>query len=395
MIWNARWVAAACLPLMLGCPEAAPVSDVEESLGPIDNAIDEISKTVWPGNVRDDGQRYVRLLNGFFDGVPTAYWFAGFASRRAADVFWFCREGDEACPLDNNGVVDRERTVGDPVFARVLGESGYSPFWLIWVVRVPADYEPNQLKSVHGIQKAAEAKEVQVERVIYDHGGDVGPDAAIMHCLLVLEGTTLEGNGESLVAQPGVPSMALPVRSGWHKRYSVKFFEFTPSDGVFPPDPASESVPLMPSSDIFVFFRDCAAGSNMPPCQQSSGLHGAVSERGVEVDLTNDGDKADNNNIIAGFPRTPAPHPDDRVYSPLWKVSKVRVNPAHDRDIKLIDLTEDQDDTMIKDLRTMGSLVQSGMLEEPEFISEEGASDQVPGNDGLVFFNCPSQVAAE
>jgi len=389
------------IALVFGCGDDPPeTATTEEDLGPIDSVIDEVSRTIWPGNVRANGQRYVRLLNGFFEGEPSAYWFAGFASRQTADVFWFCRDGDTECPFDSTGTIDRSRTVGDPVFARLLGERGYSPFWLVWVVRVPDDYKPNDLKSVHGIRTAAKDGRVEVDPLTWDHGGDVGPGSAIMHCLLVLDGTVLERNGEPIVGSPDVPSKLIELQTGWHKQYRVQFFDFTISAGLFAPDPASESVPLMPSADIFVFFRECDLGSTTPPCQamgngggMTGGEDGAVSERGVEVDLTADGDKADNNNIISGFPRTPSPSAHDRLYSPLWKVNKVRIKPAHDMDLQLIDLTSDQDATMVKDTASIRDLVDRGLVHEPEFLHEDAAADKTPANDGIVFFNCPSQVS--
>ena len=251
-------LAGALILLALAACEEPKDQQTEVDLGPIEAVTDEVARTVWPGNVLPNGVRRVRLLNGFFDGEPSAYWFAGFASRLTADVFWFCREGDTACPFDDDGVIDRSRTVGDPVFARVPGEEGYSPFWLVWTVRVPEDYVADEIKSTHGIEQAVASGRVVVERHITDHGRDVGPDETIMHCLLVLEGTLLEGNGEELVGRPGVMSKKLEISTGWHKQYRVQVFDFTPNEGVFPPDTATESRALMPSADIFVFFRDCS-----------------------------------------------------------------------------------------------------------------------------------------
>lgn len=380
------------LLLLAGCPAEEPRG--EEDLGPIEQTIDPIVETVWPGVETTTG-RHVRRVNGFHAGEPTAYWFAGFASRLAADVFWFCREGERDCPFAPDGSVDRTKTVGEPVFARIPGEVDYSPFWLAWVVYVPADYEPNEIKSVKGIEDAEAEGRVRTEPVIFDHGGSVGPREALMHCLLVLEGTELEGNGQEIPIGrgAGTPSMELPVRKGWHKQYSLNFFEFNDGEGVFPPDPASESVPLFPHADIFVYFRDCEGGSTAASCGSTSSEQGAVSERGVEVDLTGDGDKADNNNIISGFPRTPVADPEfDKPYSPLWRVQRVMIPPENDELVRLIDSTSDQDDTIARSTADVRDLIEQGLTHEAEPLTEEFAGNQILGNDGLLFFNCPSQV---
>ena len=378
--------------LIAGCPTASG-SLPEDPLGPIEQTIDEVQATVWPGVNATTG-RHVRLLNGFFDGEPSSYWFAGFASRRAADVFWFCPEGDTACPFTDDGVIDRERTVGDPVFAVVPGDAAYSPFWLVWVVRVPEDYEPDELKSVSGIEGAAMTGRVKVERAVFDHGGDVGPEPALMHCLLVLEGTELQGNGADLVAQPGVPSLLVPAQTGWNRRYQLNFFDFTGNSGVFAPAPDSESVPLMPTADIFVFFRNCADGSDMEVCAKTDIALAAVSERGVEIDVTDDGDRADNNNIISGFPRTAPPHPLDRIYSPLWRAMQVIIDPVHDDDVFLIDSSGEQSTSDVRTPTRMRELIDMGWMSSPRSISEMGSGNAVPGNDGVTLFNCPSQSAA-
>ena len=381
------------LILLLALAACTPDAPIEADLGPIEQVVDPVARTVWPG-VEDEAGRHVRLLNGFFDGEPTAYWFAGFAPRRTADVFWFCRDSDPACPFDSDGAFDRSKTLGEPVFATMPGEIDHSPFWLLWVVRVPDDYAPDELKSTFGIEQAAEEGRVSVEAAIADHGGEVGPAGVILHCLVVLEGTTLQGNGDDLVGRPGEPSRAIPLRGGWHKQYRVNVFDFIDTEGVFAPSEASESVPLMPDSNIFVFHRDCAGGSTSPACAALDHDEVSVSERGVEEDLTGDGDRRDTNNVIAGFPGAPlGEDPWESAYSPLWRVKAARV-PAASDDLALIDTTGDQFDTEVSSVQDLRALVEAGLIPEPEDLSEEDAGDAIPGNEGSVFFNCPSQVPA-
>lgn len=383
----------ALSPLLAGCePE---VSDAEEDLGPIEQTVDEVARTVWPG-VDDDDGRAVRLLNGFFDGEPASWWFAGFAPRRTADVFWFCPEEDATCPFDDAGTFDRSRAIGAPVFATMPGESTHSPFWLLWVVRVPSDYEPDELKSTFGIQQAAEAGRVQVEAAVVDHGGDIGPAGVIVHCLMVLEGTVLQGNGDDLVGRPGEATEPVPVRTGWHKQYRVNVFDFIDTAGVFAPNPSSESVPTMAESDHFVFHRDCAGGSLSPACDALGQDAAPVSERGLDADLTDDGDRQDTNNILTGLPGAePGVDPWEVTYSPLWRVKAVRVPAEGDDDVSLIDTTADQDDSDARSVADVRALVEAGIVPEPEDLSEaEAGANPIEGNEGVLFFNCPAQVPA-
>jgi len=375
-----------------GCPN--PGDDlIQEDLGPIEDTLSAVDKTVWLGVEGEDG-RYIRRVNGFFEGAPTAYWFANFASRVPADIFWFCREGDTACPFVPEGGIDHDAVVGRPVFSRIPGAYDYSPFWLIWIVHVPSDYQPNALKSVEGIERAEAQGRVRVTQAFYDFGGETGPDLAIMHCLMVLDGTTLQHNNSGLIDDPDTPTFQVPLRDGWHKQYEVKWYDFSASDGIFSPDPSSESVPLMRFANIFIFFRDCAGGSDSIACDWVGSDEAAVSERGIETDVNGDGDKEDTNNVISGFPGTTSIYAEDLPYSPLWRINQALVVAEHDHDVDLIDTTGDQNESMAKTTQDVRDLEAAGLIEiHPQM--EEDAGNAIPGNDGMLFFNCPSQVALQ
>lgn len=384
----ARALAAALTVIVAAGCGAEPGAAAEPDLGPIDDSVDEVARTVWPGVVGADGVRFIRRLNGFFDGGPTAYWFSGFAPRFTADLFVFCRDDDAACPLDDDGVFAYDRAIGRPVFSRIPGENGYSPYWKVKIVRVAGDYAADDLKSVFGIERAVADGRALVEPARVDG------EELIVHCLLVLTGTELQGNGADLVGRPGEPSMPIPVQRGWHQRYQVEFYDFVPSEGMFAPAISDDGAEVTPSANIYVMFRDCAGGSTAPLCDRATGLLGAVTERGVEQDLTGDGDKSDTNNIIAAFPGTEPRDPQDQPYSPLWRVQVVTVAPERDDEVALIDSTADQDSSGVKDVAAMRALIADGALREPTPMSEEQAGDAVPGNEGEVYFNCPSQVPA-
>lgn len=355
--------------------------------------LDDLTKTVWPGVIDGDGGRHIRLLNGFFDGEPTAYWFSGFAPRFTAQMFWFCYEGDASCPLGPDGEVNPGALVGNPVFSRIPGEQGYSPYWAVQVVRVPADYQPNDIKSQLGIDRAVADGRATVEPLRVDFAGTIGVADAIRHCLLVLVGTELERNGADVVGSPGVPTRPVPLGDGWHKQYELKLFDFSAVEGMFSPDPDSTADhTLMASAAIFVLFRDCDGGSTSPLCDAVSAGLASVSELGVEDDFTGDGDKSDTNNLLAAIPGQPPPNPDDRAYSPLWAVNVVRVRPEHDAQVHLIDTSRDQNVTDFPSVVAMRAAVVAGLVDPAAPMSEAQAGNSIPGNDGKVFFNCPSQV---
>jgi len=377
------------------CDTDPPASRPETDLGPIEHALDENGLSVFPGLKRADGSHYIRQINGFFNGEQTGYWFFGFASRATADVFVFCREGDKICPFDAKGHAQWSHMVGSPVFARKPGDVGFSPFWLVWLVTVPADYQPNEIKSVAGMKAAVAAGRVKLTLHMHDHGGTIGVGQTIMHCAHVVDGTTLERAGEDLVNRPGVKNRIIERRVGWHKQYRIHFFDFTASEGVTSPDPNSASRPLMRTSDIYVAFRDCAGGSKSTTCGLVNTLAGSVSERGTETDLTGDGDKRDTNNILVAFPGALPVDPvdADRVYSPLWRVTKVAVKAEHDKDVTLIDDTHDQAKSSMKSVADVRAGLAQGFVHPLEFVDEGMTGTAILGNDGLTFFSCPSQVA--
>lgn len=386
----------AALGLALGACTSDPApAKGEVDRGPIENSLDDNGLSVFPGLQRADGSHYVRQINGYFNGEQTGYWFFGFASRATADVFVFCRQGDAVCPFDAKGKAQWSHMVGNPVFARMPGQVGFSPFWLVWKVTVPADYEGNEIKSVEGVHAAVAAGRVKLDLNLHDHGGSIGVGQTIMHCAHVLADTTLERAGEDLVGKPGIKNRIIERRVGWHNRYQIRFFDFTASEGVTSPDPNSQSRPLMRTSDIYVAFRDCNGGSKSTVCGLVNTLAGAVSERGTETDLTNDGDKRDTNNVLVSFPGTLPVDPvdADRVYSPLWRVNRVMIKAAHDQDMLLVDDTHDQTKSMIKSVAQVREYVNKGWVYPIEFVNEGMTGTAIQGNDGLTFFSCPSQVA--
>ena len=366
----------------------------DEDRGPVEDIVEFADRINWPGIDRAES-REIPFIRGFGEDGPAAYWFLGFASRRTADSFWFCREGDTECPLDANQRLNWDRLVGNPLFTRLPGQEGFSPFWQMWTVRVPEDYEPDFIKTIDTLNTLQDEGTVAAQPFILDFGelfGEViGPQEVILHCALVLTGTTLAENGE-LMPDGVTPMLALEVRAGWHEGYRVEFVDFSLSDGVFAEADDSENRPLMRKANIYIHWRLCE-GDPMPEIcdiQTQSDGERPVSERGLGEDITGDGDTNDTNNTLGSVPCKVPLDPEELPYSPLWGVNKVMVQPG--ASISLIDTTGDQLQSDIKSAVDMFAAVDLGDISEPEPQTEDSSGNPVPGNDGQIFFNCPNPV---
>mgnify|MGYP001558428740 CR=1 FL=1 len=377
---------------LLSALACAPADAGQADLGPIEDVLDASTQARWLGRVGDDGVRTISRLNGFAAGQPVGYWLCGPAPQTSAEIFWFCREGDAACPLDARGAVDFARTIGGPVFSRMPGEQSYSPYWWIRVIRVPEGYAPDAIKSVAGIEAALRAGSARNEWYHFDFGGLAPADKAIEHSLMVLAGTRLAGNGEPLVGQPGTASHHVPVRRGWYRQYRVSFFDFTETEGVFAPALEQDewARPRMPSAALLVPFRPCAEGSTSAACAQSGPMQGAVDESALARDLTGDGDEVDTNVLVSALPG--ARGPGLPAYSPLWAVKELYIVAQHDGDLALIDSTGHPFASDLKDAAIVPALIDAGYVAAPVPMSEARTGTNVAGNDGLVFMDGPVQV---
>lgn len=361
---------------LFGC---ASEDDSAPSLGPIEAVVDSKARGVWPGLEQADGSRRVPAIGVYYDQNPAECWFFGPSTRQTADVFLFCGDGDAQCPFDAQGRAQWSRMRGDPVFARQPGEIGYSPYWLVWVVRVGSDYSANRLKSVDAIHAASEAKQVRVEQHIFPHADPFGPGPTVMHCALVLAGTKLEG--QTAAWQP------IADLQGWIKQYRVHFYDFSATEGVGPAAPISQTRPMMIVSDAWLPMRDCAGGSTSPACLAKSTLKGAVSELHAQADWNGDGDERDTNLILSTWPyQTAVP------YSPLWRVNLARVRAAHDADLPMVDTGATT--SALRSLQDLKAAEKNGWIDAPEPLSEARTGLVVPGNDGAVYFSCPVRVKA-
>ncbi|MCA9602951.1 MAG: hypothetical protein R3A78_12285 [Polyangiales bacterium] len=182
----------------------------------------------------------VRYYN--FDVQPTA----------PAPIYVFFREGEETPVEGQLNLVNV-----------VPGDAGYSDFWRVNRVDVPANYVANSIASFEDLTAA---------------GYDVTPVDAIVNCPIVPDGSTA-------TLRAGTESKDL--HRGWYKGEVVYYFSFEEA----PLTVAGSAVPVSP---IYVTFNDLTMG---PPS-------GFVTE-----------DASDQtHNVVATLPG-------DSGYSPLWSVN--------------------------------------------------------------------------
>lgn len=387
-------LAGAAMLALAGCPTPEDLVG-DPDLGPIDDILSPSDRVSWPG-VDKAGGREIPLIRGFSNGRPSSYWFLSFASKRSADSFWFCRDGDEACPLDEHHRLNWDTLVGNPLFMRIPGQDGFSPFWQMWVVRVPDDYEPNTIKTVATLHRMDLERAVNVEPLILDFGQVFedyrGPQEVLLHCALVLHGTTLAENGSTLPDGSG-PMRVMENHFGWHEGHSVEFVDFSPSDGVFPEDVTSDSRPLMPFAKIYIHWRRCDSVPRPPICDipgYALGDRRPVSERGLGQDVTGDRDSNDTNNTLGAL-QCDLQRRGEPPYSPLWQPNFVFV-PA---ETGLVDTYGSQNESDIQSANDIFAGVEAGIYSRPAPTSEDETGNPVPGNEGVVFFNCPVPVAQD
>ncbi len=391
MKWSRTYILVVALAVACG---GGGDDNVDEDLGPIDDSLSFAERVNWPGTDQAAG-RVIPFIRGFGEGNPTAYWFLGFASRRTADSFWFCREGEQ-CPLDGNQRLNWDTLVGNPLFTRLPGQPEFSPFWQMWKVTVPADYEADAIKTTARLDRLANEGVVTVEPFIVDFGNLFGEEAGfqevVLHCALVLTGTTLAENGETLPDGSG-PMMTIPNRFGWNEGYKVEFVDFTVSDGVFAEAPDSENRPLMRSANIYIQWRDCNATPRPAICDLPGYAYvdkRPVSERGLGQDITGDNDPNDTNNTLGSVPCKQPELAEEKSYSPLWAVNNVQGTQSNQ--LAMIDTNADQAVSDIASAADIFAAMDNGLVLEPVPATEDSTGNPVPGNDGQVFFNCPNPV---
>jgi hypothetical protein len=189
-------------------------------------------------------------------GEPVRYYNFDVQSSVPADIYVLFREGASAPLADQLNIV-----------SVVPGDSGYSDFWRVVRVDVPADYVPNRITSLSEI---------------LDAGLAMTPTNSLVNCPIVPEGS---------VATRRFGGAPAGINRGWYQGKLVHYFSFDEKALTV----AGDQVPL---STIFVTFN---VNPDQPGGGPGSGFH-------TETGTTQ------THNVVETLPG-------DAAYSPLWSVN--------------------------------------------------------------------------
>lgn len=290
------WVAVVCLAMVLGaCDDDDGDGDGDQPLDP-DTAprasIDRFSEEAGTLFVRDgtmglpgedepidfDDAPFITLGLGPA-GAPVTYYNFDVQPAEPAPIYVLIREGE------TQPVPDQLNIVGV-----IPGDDGYSDFWQVSEVTVPADYVANTVTSVEEIQN----KGYQIETT-----------DTVVNCPIVPEGSTAELRYTTEDAG---------LTMGWYQDMVVFYFNFSEADLTV------DEQGLVPLSAIYVAF-------NVNPGENGGGPEsGFMTEEGTDQ----------THNVLATLPG-------DSGYSPLWEVN-VYDNAAFDM---VMDLTTAMDATLL------------------------------------------------
>ena len=208
------------------------------------------------------------LLNGFANGNPTRYWDFGTSPTFGAPLFALVNRNDA-------GELELV-TAHPPIVDAIPGDSGYSPYWTVFLLEVTDLYNGELITSFGAVEEAQRLGLVLAP---------TQPTFAI-NCPVVASDVTLEvGGGE-------VP-LAPPSTLYWQGK-TVRYYEFGPM-----PIPDGDEQ----AADVLILSREGKEPMSEPIRQ---------------IDITNDGDIFDTNNVFE-FARN------EGVYTPLTRRIDVTV----------------------------------------------------------------------
>ena len=203
-------------------------AEIQTSAGPVAASIDRFSdqsghlfrRSAMPGLPK--ANEAINLDQGPFitkglgpDGSPVSYYNLDVMPTTPAPIYVLFAEG-AAAPLD-----------GQFNIVNVIpGESGYSDFWNVVKVTVPATYKANQITSLDGLMAA---------------GFKMENTTILVNCPVVPEGST------ATLRYQGSADTGL--HQGWYKGMRVSYFHFAERDLALT---SRGEVPLSP---IFVTFN--------------------------------------------------------------------------------------------------------------------------------------------
>lgn len=223
------------------------------------------------------------LLNGFANGTAIRYWDFGDSPTYGAPLFALA---------NRNAAGELELvTTHPPIVDAIPGDSGYSPYWTVFILEVTDLYNGELITSFGAVEEAQSLGLVLAP---------TQPTFAI-NCPAVADDVALDVGG-------GEDPFAPPLRFYWQGK-TVLYYDFGP----MPIPDGNEQV-----ADVLILSRE-----GKEP----------ISEPLRQIDITNDGDIFDTNNVFE-FAR------DDAAYTPLTRRIDVTVP---DDSFPLIDTTEAED----------------------------------------------------
>lgn len=191
------------------------------------------------------------------DGAPVRYYNLDVQPRAPAILYLLYREGEDS-PVEGQL----------PIVDVIPGDPGYSDFWRVYNIIVPADYVANTATSFTGV---------------YDFDPAFKTTGDVVNCAVVPEGIS---------ATLRMPQTASPSRLAWYRDQVVTLFTFAEAPITVTPQ---GDLPVAP---IYVCF-------NVAPDQPGGGPPSGVCA---------ESDGVQTHNVVGAVPG-------DSRYSPLWSVS--------------------------------------------------------------------------
>ncbi|MCC6621632.1 MAG: hypothetical protein IT385_10285 [Deltaproteobacteria bacterium] len=200
----------------------------------------------------------VWALEGYLDGEAVTWWDFGAASPLPIPLYMLVEEDPEGW-LEGHG--KRWSSVPDhpPIFDKIVGDAGYSPWWTLVLVPVTERYQGEVLPSFAAVEAAEQLGLVEMP---------IPLDAAV-NCPVVLPSARLERVPGGPLEEPG---------RAYFRGYEVHYFSF---------DMIGVEGASVPVSTVYQLRREGGE---------------PLSERVRGVDISGDGDAKDTNDVFLDGP---------------------------------------------------------------------------------------------
>jgi len=269
----------------------------------------------------------IPLLSGFAGGKPTAYWDLGAAPDFAAPAFVLSvRVGEALVALPH-----------PPIFGRLPGDTGYSPFRRVFAAEVTDAYAGELIPSVAALNEAQERGLVGAAK-----GSREGHDWPVASPAVVVVGGAAPGTAPVSAAATGEP------RTFLFEGKTGMFLDF----GTIPINTGAGAI-TVPALEVYMLHRE---GGEV------------LSEPWRGIDMDGDGDALDSNNVFAAAPP-------EAGYSARCRPVDVTVGAT----VASIDTSHDQTKA---DIQSSAQLVTAGVPVAPPVVALRPEQTT---------FNCPQR----